>query len=98
MKFNIRLKECRNEKGWTQEGISKISGIKRPRYAKYETGENQPDYNTVIKFANLFGVNTDYLLGKDNNKHMIISQNTNGLKYLITLNIHLKKLNIDSKE
>jgi len=64
MKFSERLKKCRLEKGWTQECLSSMLNIKRPTYAKYETGENMPDYTTLIKLADLFGVSTDFLLGR----------------------------------
>ena len=68
MKFNERLKRCRNLIGLTQEQIAIELGIKRPTYTKYETGENLPDYNTLIKLAELFNVTTDYLLGRESNK------------------------------
>ncbi len=93
MKFNIRLKECRNERGWTQEGISRMLNIKRPRYAKYETGENQPDYITLIKLADLFGVSTDYLLGRENDK--LVNQSDDVTYLLTNLNNHLKDLDVN---
>jgi|SRR5690625_818911 len=64
MSFSDRLRKCRLEKGWTQEDLSKKLNIKRPTYAKYETNENMPDYMTLIKLADLFGVSTDFLLGR----------------------------------
>src|SRR5699024_4999694 len=96
MEFNIRLKECRNERGWTQEGISKMLSIKRPRYAKYETGENEPDYATLIKLADLFGVSTDYLLGRDEDG--LDNQSNDATYLLFALNNHLKDLEINVKD
>ena len=37
---------------------------KRTTYAKYETGENQPNYQILSKMADLFGVSTDFLVGR----------------------------------
>src|SRR5699024_6964443 len=93
MEFNIRLKECRNEKGRTQEGIAEILNIKRTRYTKYETGENQADYITLIKMADLFGVSTDYLVGREDDD--FVNQSDNLTYLLTTLNNHLKDLNIN---
>src|SRR5690625_2546573 len=94
MDFKSRLKSCRNKNGWTQEEISKLLEIKRPRYAKYETGENQPDYSILIKLADLFGVSTDYLLGRNSsNSDENFKKNIN---HLIALNDYLKSLNINS--
>ncbi len=33
--------------------------------SRYETGEREADYETLIKLADYFGVTVDYLLGKD---------------------------------
>src|SRR5699024_5493179 len=71
MKFTERLIKSRNEKGWTQAEISNLLNIKRSTYAKYEVGENQPDFQTLIKLANLFGKSTDYLLGRVSDKESI---------------------------
>jgi len=95
MDFKNRLKNCRNKKGWTQEEISKLLKIKRPRYAKYETGENQPDYGVLVKLADLFGVSTDYLLGRDHDKAY---DPPDEISSLISLNNHLKSMNLNNKE
>ncbi|HCA4166258.1 TPA: helix-turn-helix domain-containing protein, partial [Listeria monocytogenes] len=50
-----------------QEDISKILGISRGAYSHIENGRNEPDMETIVKLANIFGVSTDYLLGRSNN-------------------------------
>lgn len=74
MKFNQRLKELRNSKRITQEKIAQALNIKRSTYAKYETGENQPDHETLQLLADFFNVSTDYLLGRSDKK-MIVTKN-----------------------
>ncbi|ARK28740.1 helix-turn-helix domain-containing protein [Halalkalibacter krulwichiae] len=64
MEFKDRLKLCRNNKKITQEKLAEKLGIKRPTYAKYETGENLPDITMLNKLADFFEVSTDYLLGR----------------------------------
>lgn len=35
--------------------------------SRYETGERQADYDTLIAFAEYFNVSIDYLLGRTDN-------------------------------
>ena len=40
-------------------------GITRPAYTAYESGKREPDFsNAASGLADLFGVSTDYLLGR----------------------------------
>lgn len=59
-----KLKNLRIQKDYTQSQIAEMLGIQRPTYSRYESGERQPDYATLIKLADIFEVSTDYLLGK----------------------------------
>lgn len=60
-----RLKLLRNAKGLTQQNIADYLGISRPTYTRYETGEREPDQDTLLKLADFFEVTVDYLLGRD---------------------------------
>lgn len=50
---------------FTQEELANKLGMKRSTYAKYETGENEPDYATLQKIADFFDITTDDLLGRE---------------------------------
>ncbi|EAC5135320.1 helix-turn-helix transcriptional regulator [Listeria monocytogenes] len=65
--FGNRLKQLRKNNNKTQEDISKILGISRGAYSHIENGRNEPDMETIVKLANIFGVSTDYLLGRSSN-------------------------------
>lgn len=65
MSFPQRLKKERTRNKLTQEKLSQLLDMKRSTYAKYETGENQPSYETLKKLATIFHVTTDYLLGME---------------------------------
>ncbi|MGC9338713.1 helix-turn-helix domain-containing protein [Listeria ivanovii] len=65
--FGKKLKQLRKNNNKTQEDISKILGISRGAYSHIENGRNEPDMETIVKLANIFGVSTDYLLGRSNN-------------------------------
>lgn len=64
---NILL-ELRKKNGYTQVEISKILDIQQTTYSKYEKCQRQPDYETIKKIADFYGVTTDYLLERTTNK------------------------------
>jgi transcriptional regulator with XRE-family HTH domain len=66
MSLSQRLKERRKLKKITQEKLAEKLNIKRSTYAKYETGENEPDYETLKLLADFFETTVDYLLGRNN--------------------------------
>ncbi|GEN36614.1 hypothetical protein ADA01nite_40740 [Aneurinibacillus danicus] len=48
----------------TQEETAKLLNISRGTYAHYEIDKRQPDFATLEKLADFFGVSIDYLLGR----------------------------------
>lgn len=65
MNFGNRIKKLRNEKKWTQEFVAEKLNISVGALSRYETGMYEPKSLDLIKdFSILFGVSTDYLLGK----------------------------------
>lgn len=63
-----RLKQLRGER--TQEEISRLLGISRSRYSHYENERVEPDNELLKKMSELFGVTTDFLLGKVDKPHV----------------------------
>ena len=61
--FAIRIKSIRNELGYTQNFVSKETGIDQSRISKYEAGELQPDLEKLGILANYYQVSIDWLLG-----------------------------------
>lgn len=61
MTLGDRLKKFRGKR--IQEDIADRLGVSRASYSHYENDHVQPDIETLLKMANLFGTTTDYLLG-----------------------------------
>lgn len=61
--MTIRLHQAREAAGMTQQAAADALGITRGSYARYEGGVREPDYDMLVKVAQLFNVSTDYLLG-----------------------------------
>lgn len=59
------LRQLREDKGITQAELGKILSISPSTIGMYEQGRRSPDYDTLNKIADYFGVSTDKLLGRD---------------------------------
>ena len=57
-----RIREIRKEKGLTAKYLAHELGIAESTVSQYENLKREPDQNTLIQIADLFGVSLDYLL------------------------------------
>ena len=62
--FSNRLKELRKKLNMTQTEFAKEFNIANGTVGNWESGNRQPDYITINKIADFFGVSIDYLLGR----------------------------------
>ncbi|MBR6394999.1 MAG: helix-turn-helix transcriptional regulator [Ruminococcus sp.] len=63
----MRLKELRKQKGMTQLRLAIELDTNQNTISRYESGERQADYQTLIRIADYFGVSIDYLLERTDN-------------------------------
>lgn len=63
--FGKRLREMRMLRHFTQQQLADLLNIALRSYQKYEQGEREPSYNTLIRVADILDVSVDYLLGRD---------------------------------
>lgn len=61
----MKLKELREQKGLKQYEVAKHLKMTNATYSRYEKGQRQADYETLIKIANYFNVTIDYLLSEN---------------------------------
>ena len=64
MNIGNRIAKLREDRGWTQEQTSSSLGISRAALSHYEKNRREPDTDTLSKFADLFNVSVDYLVGR----------------------------------
>ena len=67
------LKKIRTQNKKQQQEVADYLGINRVSYARYESGERQPDFQTVANLADYFKVSVDYLLGRTDDPHPVTS-------------------------
>lgn len=81
-RFSDRLFHLRNESGLTQEDLSNNLNekygldINKGMISKYEKGINVPGFTFIDYLADYFGITTDYLMGRTDNKYF--SDNVGG--------------------
>lgn len=65
-RFARRLKALRKERAITQQQLADGVGISKGGLSYYENAGRTPDISILERFADYFGVTTDYLLGRTN--------------------------------
>lgn len=63
--MKLRIKEIREKKELSQKTCADEIGVTLRAWQNYEQGEREPKYEILCKIADLFGVTTDYLLGRE---------------------------------
>lgn len=63
MKNNI--KAAREKQGLTQQECADLFDVKLRAWQTYEQGVSEPKFEVLCKIADVFGVTTDYLLGRE---------------------------------
>ncbi|NEP84556.1 MAG: helix-turn-helix transcriptional regulator [Okeania sp. SIO3B3] len=62
-----RIKQLRQEKGWTQAQLGEKLGIHQMHVSSCERGVYKPSAELLIKLAKTFDVSLDYLVYKEDN-------------------------------
>ncbi len=65
MKFNEQLKRQRELYGCTQKQMAELIGITPRSYQRYESGEREPNIDTLVQIADFFKISLDNLIGRN---------------------------------
>ena len=63
----MRLRLLRKQRKISQLKLAMDLGMSQNSISRYETGEREADYRTLIMIANYFNVSIDYLLERTDN-------------------------------
>lgn len=64
LKFDERLKALRKEKDLNQSQLAKAVNVTQRKISYWETGQLEPDLESLWKLSDYFNVTVDYLIGK----------------------------------
>lgn len=76
--LSSRLKEIRNQKGFTQSFVSARLNIETGTLSGYERGYRKPNTDMLVVLAGFYGVTTDWLLGKVDKPDLVCIDNLPG--------------------
>jgi len=79
-----RIKELRKNLRLTQTDVAKKLNVTYRSVGFYESGERDPDTETLAKLSDLFNVSIDYILYRTDKPDLILREDNN-VKY------HIKK-------
>ena len=87
------LKTLRREKNKTQHEIAIELDIPRTKYARYEAGESEPNFEILKRIADYFDVSLDFLLQRPH-PHDLPMVATTEQKQAINLILQLNEINV----
>ena len=67
------MKTLREAKKLNQSQLAERMGVTKSMISAYENSIRMPSYGVLIRFAGLFGVSVDYLLGVDRSEVINVS-------------------------
>lgn len=68
---DMRLRGLRRSKRMSQQKLAIELGMNQNSVSRYETGEREADYQTLISIADYFDVSIDYLLERTDNPRFL---------------------------
>ena len=70
-KFNENLKAAREKRGLSQKEVAESIGVAKSTYSLYESGNREPNVQTIKKISDLLSVSADDLLGIDEDEQAV---------------------------
>ena len=69
--MNNRIRELRKSRGITMKQLGDVLGLAESTISQYENNKRQPDYETLLRIGEYFGVSVGYVLGAENEKPLV---------------------------
>ncbi len=63
--YGARIRELRKRRGWTMKQLGQRLELAESTISGYENEIRRPDMDALLRFAELFDVTVDYLLGRE---------------------------------
>lgn len=100
--FATRVKEERIKKGLSQPQLAEDIGLTKQTISLWERGVRRPDFETMNKVADYFGVNVAYMIGQSDdpslkNKEDAVWLGDEGIEEIESLGTQLSQLSEASR-
>ena len=81
MKYYERIRELREDNDMSQEKLSKLLNIGQQTLSQYESNKRKLPIDLLEKYAEIFNVSIDYIMGRTDNPET--NKSTTNIKYQI---------------
>lgn len=68
MKYNVRIREIREDHSFTQKKVAEILNVSQRTYADYENGKTRIPIDSLLILAKYYNISLDYITGASNKK------------------------------
>lgn len=68
-----RLRQLRTNQKLKQSTVAKLIGVKNATISAYENDIRTPSFAVLAKFAEIYGVSVDYLIGNESESANVLS-------------------------
>lgn len=89
MKFKYNLRIYRQKLGISARKMAELLQVAYSTYINYENSRHQPSYEVLCKMADILGVTTDMLLGRDYDYYQPIKQAGYSIRELPSGNLEI---------
>lgn len=62
MSLSEKLRDLRDRRNWSQAYLANRMNVDRSTISRYETGKSIPTYQTVVRFAEVFQIDKEFLI------------------------------------
>ena len=94
----MKIKELRKNAKLTQNDLCKAININQQNLSRYESGEVEPNIETLTKLADYFDVSIDFLVERRQFNRLDMSNLTQTQKNIINMVIELNEINANRVE
>lgn len=64
MSLSEKLRKLRDSRNWSQQTLADMMNMDRSTVSRYETGKSLPSYQTLVRFAEIYQVDKEVLVGE----------------------------------
>lgn len=81
--FGEKIKELRTNRGMTQQEMGNMLEVSKQSVSNWENGNIMPSIELLVRISDLFQVSTDYILDRDNNLTLDITDLDSSQKEIV---------------
>lgn len=95
MQLNEKLSMLRKNNNYSTRELAEKLGVSQSSISLWEKGDRKPDFEKIVKLADIYGVSTDYLLGTRSQGVKLRLNKLNEQRNLISSEINMIQIELE---